>query len=140
MKLVLKRYNFGKKSTLGKLYVDDSFFAYTLEDKYREIDGVPVDMWKIAGETAIPKGTYNVIIDYSGHFGRELPHLLDVPGYTGVRIHPGNDDGDTEGCILVGGTVVNDDFIGNSRATFGHLFDMMEDAYVKAEPITMEIS
>lgn len=140
MELALKRYGFGEKSTLGKLYVDDSFFCYTLEPKVRELDGVPVEQWKIDGKTAIPKGRYRIIIDFSNRFKRELPHLLDIPGFVGVRVHPGNSDVNTEGCILVGSSVVNDDFIANSVATFTHLFDMIETACERAEDITIEIA
>lgn len=140
MELVLKRYNFGEKSTLGKLFIGGVFFCYVLEDKVREIENEPVAKWKIPSQTAIPRGKYKVIIDFSSHFGTELPHLLDVPGFDGVRIHWGNTDIDTEGCLLVGSSVVNEDFISNSRATFNHLFDLMEASYERGEDISIEVS
>ena len=76
MELVLKRYNFGEKSTLGKLFIGGVFFCYVLEDKVREIENKPVAEWRIPSQTAIPRGKYKVIIDFSSHFGTELPHIL----------------------------------------------------------------
>ena len=80
--------------------VDGNFFGYTLEDTYRELE--PDGSNKIFGATCIPAGKYKVITDYSNHFGKTMLHILDVPFFEGVRIHGGNTDADTEGCILVG--------------------------------------
>lgn len=140
MKLLLERYAFGQKATLGKLYADGEQIAYTLEDVMREISGEPVSAWKIYGQTAIPKGTYKVITDFSAHFGRVLPHVLDVPGFDGIRIHAGNTAADTEGCILVGGKPTGEDFIPNSRATFEKVFALIEQAEQDGGEITIEIS
>lgn len=137
MKLVLTRTMLNAKSTIGKLVVDDMFFCYTLEDKDRYLETNPEA--KVYGETAIPRGRYQVIIDFSGRFQRELPRLLLVPGFEGIRIHPGNTDKDTHGCILVGSSVVNDDFIGNSRATFDRLFTILDDAYARGQEIWIEV-
>ncbi len=89
-------------ATLGSLYVDGHRFSETLEDEIREQPGVPVRVWKIPGETAIPEGRYRVGLSPSARFKMVLPILLDVPGFTSVRIHGGNAAADTEGCILVG--------------------------------------
>jgi hypothetical protein len=119
MKLKVKRMIFTGKSTIGELYLDDEFFCYTLEDVVRTE--------KVAGQTAIPTGTYKVVIDDSVRFKRRLPHILDVPNFVGVRIHPGNSDVDTEGCILVGKSY-KDNWITESRVTFDKLFEKMDDA------------
>jgi hypothetical protein len=80
--------------TPGQFYIDDNSFAYSLEDPERE--------FKIKGDTAIPRGRYKVILSMSARFKKELPLLLDVPGFSGVRIHGGNTKKDTLGCPLIG--------------------------------------
>jgi len=119
MKLLLKRLHRTDNSTIGELYVDGKFECYTLEDKEREV--------KIKSETAISKGVYKVIINKSNRFKRLLPLLLNVPDFEGVRIHSGNTNHDTEGCILVGVTR-SKDFIGKSRVAFQKLFTKMQSA------------
>jgi hypothetical protein len=87
--------------------------------------------------TAIPAGTYEVVINFSERFRRPLPLLLNVPNFTGVRIHPGNTDEDTEGCILVG-KAKQPDLIGESRVAFEGLFTKLQDAAAR-EKIFIEI-
>jgi hypothetical protein len=127
MKLHLKRLHKTEFSTIGELTVDGLFQCYTLEDKEREI--------KIKSETAIPKGTYKVVITLSARFKTLLPLIVDVPGFEGIRIHPGNTNHDTEGCILVGKTR-GADFVGKSRKAFAALLAKMK----LAKEITITIS
>lgn len=96
MKLTLKRNFKGPDYTIGKLYIDGHYFCDTLEDTVR-----PAGQ-KIAGKTAIPAGDYKVIKSYSPRFKKILPEILDVPGFSGVRIHAGNTAKDTDGCLLLG--------------------------------------
>lgn len=123
-------------ATIGWLYVDDRPFCYTLEDEIREKEGVPVAQWKVPGGTAIPCGTYSLVLDFSKRFGRIMPHILDVPGFTGIRLHPGNTTKDTEGCLLVGmdtrGSIVTE-----SKKAFQLLFDVLQNA---KDAITIEIA
>lgn len=102
MKLTLTRISMGDDCTVGVLSDGLEALCYTLEDRLREIEGIPVTDWKVPGSTAIPRGSYRVVCDYSERFHRVLPRLLDVPGFEGIRIHPGNTSKDTEGCVLVG--------------------------------------
>ena len=125
MQLVLERNASDVEATIGKLYIDDVFFCYTLEDVQRDV--------KIQNETAIPTGTYKVLITMSPKFKRLLPLLIDVPGFDGIRIHPGNTAKDTDGCILVGDSFTRD-FVTNSVTTFNKLFDK-----IKNEDITITI-
>ena len=89
-------------ATMGQMLMDGVHECFTCEDEVREIPGEPVHKWKIPGKTAIPKGKYRVVLTHSNRFKKVLPELLNVPGFLGVRIHSGNTQEDTEGCILVG--------------------------------------
>jgi len=127
MKIEVKRLHRTENSTIGELTIDGKFECYTLEDKERDV--------KIKGETAIAKGTYKVIINQSNRFKKLLPLLINVPNFEGVRIHPGNSNHDTEGCILVGMNR-SVDYITKSRKAFDSLFKKMQ----KAKNITITIS
>ena len=98
MKLELRRIALRDTYTIGRLYVDGAYFCDTLEDTVRDLAVEP----KIPGRTAIPEGTYRVVVNISPKFRRLLPRLLEVPGFDGVLIHRGNTDADTAGCPLVG--------------------------------------
>ena len=95
MKVEVKRTFKGPEYTIGKLYIDGHYLCDTLEDTVR--NGV-----KIAGKTAIPAGTYKVKKTMSPRFKKVLPEILNVPGFTGVRIHAGNLASHTDGCLLLG--------------------------------------
>lgn len=86
---------FGQKETIGQLFLPvNKFFCYTLEDEIRKE--------KVKGETAIPYGKYPLTLSYSPKFGKILPLINNVPNFTGIRIHVGNTEADTDGCLLVG--------------------------------------
>lgn len=136
MKLRLYRDTFTEESTIGELSVDSTFFCYTLEDYDRKLENGGK---KVYGKTCIPRGIYDVVIDFSPKYNKEMPHVLNVPGFEGVRLHSGNMANDSLGCILVGSTK-SKDFIGNSKATFNELMALMDEAYAKGEPITLEIT
>ena len=108
MKLLLMRRPTHKRTTLGDLYVDGSFFCFTLEDAIREVPGQPVEKWKVPGETAIPSGLYRLELVDSPRFGPDTLSLKKTPGFEDIRIDAGNDDADTAGCILVGMNSHND--------------------------------
>jgi len=120
MLIEVKRFEFKDTHTVGKMYVDGVYECYTLEDAVR--NGT-----KVIGKTAIPIGTYKVIIDASTRFKQDMPHILDVPDFTGVRIHAGNTSADTDGCILLGSTWAGKDFIGNSKIAYKKFFDKLKE-------------
>ena len=127
MKIKVKRRYLGEKYTIGSLFIDGEYFCDTLEDPVRDInrngtfDG---DEKKVYGETAIPYGTYAVILSMSPRFGRILPLLLDVSHFEGIRIHAGNTEKDTLGCILVGENKVKGKVI-NSRVWEKNLMERL---------------
>lgn len=136
MKLKLTRDTFTDLSTIGKLTINDEPFCDTLEDTDRKLEDGGT---KIYGKTCIPRGTYDVVLNFSNRYQKVMPQVLGVPGFEGIRLHPGNAAKDTDGCILVGSSRATN-FIGNSVVTFGKLMGILEDAYDRQEPITLEIT
>lgn len=138
MNLNLKRRASSLSCTIGQLFEDEEFECFTLEDLVREVPGKPVGEWKVAKETAIPAGRYKITITHSNHFKRDLPLLNAVPGFLGVRIHPGNTEADTEGCILVG-TSAGEDALTESRRAFEELFEKIRDAIDMGEEVWISV-
>lgn len=132
MNITIKRTTKTTKSTIGVLSIDGKRECVTLEDTVRP------DGRKIPGETAIPTGVYEVQITNSPRFKRPLPLLLQVNGFVGVRIHPGNTPSDTEGCILVGRSA-GADRIDESRVAFDALFAKLQAAVDNKQPITLTV-
>jgi len=105
MKINVQRFSAGNEATLGLLFIGKFFWCYTLEDEKRAE--------KVYGETRIPAGIYNLKLRTHGNhherysqkfpeFHQGMIEILDVPGFTDILIHIGNDDDDTAGCLLVG--------------------------------------
>ena len=115
MELLLERKYCKKEYTIGNLYINGVFYCNILEDTVRDFNKNGIfdcGEIKIKGNTAIPYGEYDIIVTYSPKFKRELPILLNVPAFDGIRIHRGNTNKDTEGCLLPGenkerGKVIN---------------------------------
>jgi hypothetical protein len=146
MVLALERHPPGITCMIGELTLDGVPFCHTLEDLPRKA--------KIPGETCIPAGTYRVMLTESNRARRGglwcpgaerkppnflLPLLLSVPGFEGVRIHAGNTDKDTRGCILVGHWR-GGEFLPRSRSALTSLMDMLEIAELGRRPVHIEIN
>jgi hypothetical protein len=126
MTVEIKRIHFADNFTIGKLFINDIFICFTLEDKVREVDNKPVATWKVPKQTAIPKGEYPLRITFSNRFQKDLPLIENVEGFIGIRIHTGNSPLDTEGCILVGMTWDGSSgWIANSREAFKLLMPLI---------------
>jgi hypothetical protein len=130
MELLLKRIFRGDKYTIGHLYIDGNYWSDVLEDVDR---GLTDDMTeeqikkiKVYGKTAVPKGRYKIEVTYSPKFKRYLPILLNVKGFSGIRVHSGNTAEDTLGCLLVGFNKVKGQVI-NSRVTSDKLTALLRN-------------
>ena len=130
MNIALQRAPFTAEGTPGKLSVSGEPFCFTLERSNTDVL-----------HPCIPAGTYRVLLQYSPHFGRPMPHLQDVPGRTDILIHWGNFVMDSKGCILVGDKTASMGasgyFLPNSRTTFDKLYQEIQDA--QTEGIEIEI-
>lgn len=139
----LKREIFTELSTIGKLYFNNKFICYILEDKDRKIkqtDSIDyINKIKVHSKTCIPYGKYEIQLTFSNRFKKVLPLLLNVPGFEGVRIHPGNTDKDTEGCLLPGKTF-SKDFVGQSRQAFMEVFNIIEKELKENNKLYIEIT
>ena len=124
MKLKLQRYLFTDTYTMGLLFIDGIFFCDTIEDKFR---GNNLKNNKVAGETCIPYGVYTVKITYSPKYKKNMPQILDVPYFTGIRIHSGNTAKDSEGCVICGVKSKNGEVV-ESRKTYNALMKRLETA------------
>lgn len=133
MEMTLHRISCGPTCTIGQLYIDGYPACYTLEDVVRP-DGV-----KVYGETAIPYGRYQVVITPSQRFKRDLPLLLNVPMFEGIRIHPGNTAEDTHGCILPGMQRDGDKVL-HSKAAFDGIFAEIREALDEGHEVWIEIT
>lgn len=125
MKIQVVRRVYTARSTIGDLLIDGKFQCHTLEDTVRQ-PGI-----KEYGRTAIGSGVYDLTLTFSPKFspkydGKPIPLLNNVPNFEGIRIHWGNTDADTDGCILLGKTE-DVDFIGQSREAFNEFYPLLED-------------
>lgn len=136
MNLELKRDTFTAISTQGILTIDGEHECYTLEDedRYLEEGGE-----KVYGKTAIPRGRYKVVMDWSPKYERDMPHVLAVPGFEGIRIHAGNKAEDTEGCILVGRSR-NENWLRDSKIAFDTLVQKLGVAWADEKEVWLTIT
>ena len=133
-----------KKTTntvISRLYIDNHFECFILEDKDRGLKQsmtlTEILAIKQPGTTAIPEGKYSVDITYSNRFGKDMPLVVNVPGYEGIRIHPGNYAVNTEGCLLPGTGEVPD-MVTNSVIAFHALVQKLIPS-LKTGNVTLEI-
>ena len=135
MELTLNRIFLGSSATIGELYVDREHIADTLEDRVRP------EGEKVYGKTAIPEGVYKVVLSYSQRFKKILPEILNVPNFTGIRMHCGNSSADSSGCVLIGTwDGEKEDWISNSKVAFNKLMSLLQKAANNKEKITITIN
>ena len=147
MELVLKRIAKKDDYTIGRLYVRKTVLdEYSAGEELEYICDTLEPQWrdyakgarKIKGKSAIPEGRYPIVITFSPTFKKWLPLLVNVPMFSGIRIHAGNTVKDTQGCILVGenrevGKVLN------SRKHVKIVKEKIVEAKDKGEGVWIEI-
>lgn len=151
MKITIERRYKKDRYTIGLLFIDGRYFCDTLEDKDRGLksttDLAEIRKKKVYGETAIPIGSYNVILSKSVKFGSKswakkragyVPEIQRVPGFEGVRMHPGNWPEDSLGCILPGMNKIKGGVL-DSVYTYDRLFDKIKYALDNGEIVILEI-
>ena len=135
MELKLNRIFLGSSANIGELLVNDKHLCDTLEDRVRP------EGEKVYGKTAIPEGAYEMVLSYSPRFKKILPEILNVPNFTGIRIHSLNKAEESEGCIGVGEWNGKDtNWISNSRIAFNELMSLLQKAANNKEKITITIN
>jgi len=145
MELKIGRKEFYSDRCIGGFYINGQWCYYTLEDKdrQRQVGGVIIP-WssnlKVPKQTAIPYGRYQVVIDKSDRFQRMMPHILDVPDFTGIRIHILNTPVETEGCPGIGLQYeVGSHNILKSKLAFDDFFPKLESGLLDGD-VWIEVS
>ena len=149
IKVLVKRIAEKTKYTTGKLFINGVFYANTLEDTDRgltqNMSEDEIKSKKIYGETAIPTGTYKIDMGtispkFKNHswakpYKGKIPRLINVKGFDGVLIHPGNSDQDTFGCLLVG----KNDVVGKVTNSVNYFHKIMTELTKEPNNITLTI-
>lgn len=129
--------------TIGILYVNNEYFCEILEDTDRGLkDSMSLEeikKIKIKGQTCIPYGKYQILMTYSPKYKKIMPLVNNVKGFEGIRIHSGNTNKDTSGCLLPGFNKIKGQVI-NSRETFNRLYSLIQTAINNKENVTIEIT
>lgn len=159
MKIQVKRRFLGDKYTIGSLFVNGQRYRVggrvvdTLEDKNRDVNmngRFDNGERKVYGETCIPFGTYTIGLDFSPKFSKKprytafihngrMPHIRNVPSFSGILIHGGNSAADTLGCLLVGFNTIKGGLT-NSLNVFKQLYADIVAAMDNGEQVTIEFT
>lgn len=136
--LKLIREDFTESSTIGSLTWDGvpERECFVLEDEDRKLEAGGK---KIFGKTAIPRGRYRIVKDWSPKYNRTMAHLLGVRGFEGIRIHPGNDARDTEGCLIPGQEKVKN-YVRKSKAAYDALMVKLDAIWAKGDEVWITIA
>ena len=134
MELTLIRQTFYEECTHGILMVNGEKFCDTLEPHRIDFEHEQ----KQSGVTAIPEGRYKVVMGWSNRYQDFMPQICDVPHFSGILIHGGNQAKDTAGCVLVG-QYCRRNFIAHSLRAFAVLRAALADAYNAKEAIYIEV-
>lgn len=141
MELILNRKYKKEDYCIGELYINGKFYCNILEDPVRDINKngtFDCGEFKISGHTAIPYGRYEIKVTYSPRFKRKLPLLLDVKHFEGIRIHRGNTNKDTSGCLIPGNNTKKGMVLNSTKYEL-ELTKMIEECNLRREKVFIEI-
>lgn len=136
MKLVVKDSIHQNDALVSKLYINDEFACYTLED------------WEEGSEHRVARGgPYKVVFRKEGEvnkvyeamypkFHKGMIHIL-VPGRFAILIHGGNSPEDTKGCLLTGTTNNGFGMVEQSQLAYRRIYPKIADALSKGEEVTI---
>lgn len=143
----LVRFSQGQEDTLGMLFLNGIFQHFVLEDEHRN--------QKVHGETRIPAGTYPLALrkqggfhqryleEFGSDFHKGMVHITDVPNFTYILYHIGNDESDTSGCILPGDSAQNNKtgrgFVGYSTKAYQRTYPKLVDYILQASEPKIEV-
>lgn len=141
MELLLDRKHLKSNYTIGNLFINGKFYCNIIEDVVRDINkngSFDCGEFKISGHTAIPYGKYEIQVTYSPKFKRKLPLLLNVKHFEGIRIHRGNTEKDSSGCLIPGENTKRGMVLNSTKYEL-ELTDLIESANKKGEKVIIEI-
>lgn len=139
MQLILERKFHNENSTEGNLYINGKWFSHTIEDRTRAKPGEWKKELKVYGKTAIPYGTYPVLVTWSTRFKRPMVGIFSVPDFEGIRIHWGSSELSSAGCVIISYKADNEhDKLINDKQATEDLIKIIEEAQ-KKEKIYIQI-
>ena len=141
MELLLERKYPKNNYTIGNLFINGKFYCNIIEDVVRDINkngSFDCGEFKISGHTAIPYGKYEIQVTYSPKFKRKLPLLLNVKHFEGIRIHRGNTEKDSSGCLIPGENTKRGMVLNSTKYEL-ELTNLIESANRRGEKVIIEI-
>ena len=147
MRITVHRIYDNGKATIGYLLIDGKYFCWTLEDEFRAN--------KVKGETRIPEGLYSLgimkadtplTIKHRTAYGQWFKYHIEIQkikDFTGVYIHAGNDEKHTDGCLLLGDSMLNPiifpkDQLGSSTQAVKRFYELVYPLLEKGEQVLIE--
>ena len=153
MKILVNRIYNCPTYCISHVYVDGKYVCDAIEDTDR---GITKDMptaeiakKKVYGKTAIPRGEYDVKLTFSPKFASrtwgkrysgKVPQIMDVPCFSGVRLHPGNYASDVKGCLAVGYNKVAGQVVQSTQCFYDLMDNYIVPATKRGEKITISIT
>jgi hypothetical protein len=136
MEFIVHRTKNTPKACTGWVELAGSPVCFCLEDPIRRLG--PNGEGKIPGQTGIPAGRYQMIMNLSHRFQKIMPLILKVPSFSGIRWHSGNDHDDTSGCLLIGREYINEDYIRGGSVLTPVVYDMIREGLDQGQEIWVE--